>query len=89
MADLSPTEHRERSLALLDRGSHLPASSTQRVGLLLESLTHATLALSAPSSAPATLTAVEAPTPLPADEPTPSKAPRRTRTTVKKETPAA
>lgn len=82
--------HRETSLDLLDRGSRLPATSPQRVGLLLEALTHATLALSAPSVPPAALTAVDRPVAalvtaeaLPASEPTPSaKAPKRRRTTA-------
>ena len=105
MAEPSPAEHREKSLDLLDRGSRLPATSPQRVGLLLESLTHATLALSAPLP-PGRLEVVQlsdvlaghvpAPEPAeaPAAEPTPSaKAPRRRRTpstpTPEKDTAAA
>lgn len=89
MAKPSPAEHREKSLDLLDRGSRLPATSPQRVGLLLESLTHATLALSAPSGVVFELAALaapeaspaEAPAPEPAEEPAPSaKAPKRRRT---------
>lgn len=89
MAEPSTASHREQSLDLLDRGSRLPATSPQRHGLLLEALTHATLALSAADVPPVELTVVTPPAAVPAPElaeapapePAPAtKAPKRRRT---------
>lgn len=95
MADLTAPQHREQSLALLARGQALPTASEQRHGLLLEALTHATLALSAPHEpfrfdvSPGQLVAVptKEPTPEPTPEPTDASAKEPTPQPARKATP--